>query len=173
MHRIVTAPAILGAGLFLVLGALLAPGPPAAGATVPAVTQISTPVALAAYDPCTGEFVELTGKVNFEALSTVLEDGQITLRFKVQATDVAGFGDSTGAPYRLVGEAHDVSTDQSGDRAVTAADFAVIATAQPGATVGRAHATADATIGFHVTLSQEGLVERLGIDSMFMDQDCT
>jgi hypothetical protein len=170
---VIRAPsaAAFGAGVLLLVVVLIGPAR-AAGTTPPAVSRLSVPLALAVFDPCAGELVEFGGALNFEALGTVLEDGQIALEFKVQATDVAGSGLSTGAPYRLVGQAHGVSTDPNRDRAVTAADFALLATSEPGAAIGRAHVKPAATISFRTTISEDGLVERLGVESVFVDQEC-
>jgi hypothetical protein len=146
--------------------------PAGAAGDAPLVSRVVVPLAVTVYDPCTAEVVGLAGRMNFEALATVIDDGQIELQFKTQATNVAGSGLSTGSPYRLVGEAHGVSTDST-DRAVAAADFALIATPSPGVEIGHAEAKPATTIVLHVALSEDGLVERVDAESVFVEQRCT
>ncbi len=145
--------------------------PASAAADAPAVSRLIVPVAATVYDPCTLEAVGFAGALNFEALATVVGDGEIELRFMVQATDVVGVGLSSGAPYRLVGEAHGVSTG-SLERAVSAADFGLIATPSPGVDIGHAEAKPSTTIVFRLTLSEDGLVERASAESACTEQRC-
>jgi hypothetical protein len=156
----------------VVLLASVIVAPARAGGDAPLVSRVVVPLAVTVYDPCTAEVVALAGTINFEALATVIDNGQIELQFKTQVTDVAGSGLSTGSPYRLVGEAHGVTTDST-DRAVTAADFALIATPSPGVEIGHAEAKPATTIVLHVTLSEDGLVERVDAESVFVEQRCT
>jgi len=87
--------AALALALAAVPAALAAPGGGAAGSAMP--------IQFAAWNPCTGEFVDISGTIH-----TVVGDGG--LRIHQNFSEVTGVGESSGTAYSITGTSHLRST---------------------------------------------------------------
>jgi hypothetical protein len=147
--------------------ATLLPALPAEALVI--TTKAFVPVETSVDDPCTGELVQLSGEIRAVFLTSTEESGDLVVRYAFEAPGVHGEGETTGLDYLLLGEIHGISVGQHRDRAVTAADFEMLAQPSPGVEVSRASVTAS----FGFTIGFSGGIEQVSMNSLVVDKlDC-
>jgi hypothetical protein len=146
------------------------------GASAPIFTRATAAMEHTIVQPCTAELVDLSGALQVEVLARALDADRYEASYVVQATNVTGQAQPSEGRYRLEGAATGQMTLRHQERAVTVADFRLIATGAPGVDIGRARAAAGSQPGVQVTLgvslSPDGRLKEAAVDAVTVDQKC-
>jgi hypothetical protein len=137
----------------------------------PLMTRVTATLAGTAQVPCTNEAVEFAGGLRLEFRVRDLGDETWEVALMAQPTEVIGVGVGTGREYRVVGASQSRETLRHRERAVTAADFTLVALASPGAEIGRARVS---SVQVHVTfdLGRDGMVEQVAVGDLLPGKEC-
>lgn len=146
--------------------------PSAAAASAMDVTRMTATIEHTVRQPCTGQLVDLSGRLMLELRTRALGTDRSELRYTAESMDVTGEAQSGGGTYRLAGAATGRLTAHHGDRAVTAADFTLIAAASPGVAVGRARVPTRVEVTIAFPVSTEGGFEAPEIAGVYVGKEC-
>lgn len=139
----------------------------------PTLATTRVPVRHAAFDPCLGELVDVSGTLRLQILAEFLEGGSYKVRWMVEATDMTGRTRSGNDLYRFTGASSGESTVEHRDRLVTPADFLSIALGSPGVDVHRPNVAPRMRVTLSLMPPVQGPFEGVEVEAVGLGQKCS